>query len=97
MNTRLQRKASQRSHPMVQTMLPEPFDEGPVETRLIRLSKWAANVHPGRTFSLRELSRLTGIPYSTLRDLQCDAVDKIATQLMEIGNEFINRRTETGT
>jgi len=62
---------------MQQTLLPEPFDEGPRDERLIRLSQWAAIAYPGRVFKRGELHRLTGIPESTIRKIERQALEKL--------------------
>lgn len=94
MNGRLHRKASKKSHPMmVQTLLPEPFDEGPEEDRLIRLNRWAQVMYPGRVFTAPELSRLTGIKEQTIRDWQTEAINKVRDRIREaqaIENIFIS-------
>jgi len=75
---RLDRRSKGSANPMMQqTLLPEPFDEGPTEDRLIRLWKWAAIMHPGRVFKRGELHRLTGIPESTIRKWEQQALEKL--------------------
>lgn len=75
---------------MVQMQFPAAFDEGELDDRLVRLSKWAARAHPGKRFTLKELSELTGIPVSTIDHLQSRALDKIAPKLYELKNEYTN-------
>ena len=72
----------------MQMTLPDPFDEGPVEERLKRLSAWAGNVHPGRQFSAREIGRITGIPHQTITHIMHRALDKISPKLEKIKHEY---------
>lgn len=92
MNARHQRKASHGQHPMVQSLFPE-FDKGTDEERLGNLRRWAARVHPGRQFPIREIARITGISVHKLYYAQEKALDQIATSLMEIKHEY-TRPTE---
>ncbi|MGA0408792.1 MAG: hypothetical protein ACO3PR_11950, partial [Limisphaerales bacterium] len=82
----------------MQTLLPDPFDEGPEDDRIIRLARWASVMYPGKQFSLREIARLTGIPAQRLSEINLkmmERLDEALAQIRAVGKEGAGNQAAT--